>query len=479
MRPVLQPEWHPFMALYIVKSRALKETGFHEVYIKFVEAVGRPKLLDTVIATSYDCINALLSYCDAAKEATSYRKVLQNLGSWLGTITLTRNKPLKSKAIDIKNLLFDGYENGRLRVLLPLCCKILESVGKSKNFRPPNPWSVAILRLIAEIYALPGLVTPLVFEIELLFKNLGLSVHDFKGRTNNLSKRKTLPVANSPDFSHVTSLQQTSAHCVVPMSAGDVDGGRAKQGMGGQGNSSVTFVQQQHPQPYHQQQQDQPQQAYRMGASVGVGGGVSNHVSRAYISEMSRVNPELPRPLDSLAPAEAHESKFGVNGVASALASDVSLVRAFSPPTHQLPVSGQPEPEFVTKLNRRLSHSETAQPLATLNAEFVGSGNDKASQNVESGLLKSLRKSVVISPSLILFILKPELREVVPHAIECAIKEILGVVAERSGIPLRCYSKHFQNILYLSVCLFVCMCNDVMMCYLQCPSAAPLRERWY
>ncbi|CAG8817046.1 28194_t:CDS:2, partial [Gigaspora margarita] len=44
-------------------------------------------------------------------QSPSERSLLKNLGSWLGGMTLTRNKPIKHKNIALKDLLIEGYDN--------------------------------------------------------------------------------------------------------------------------------------------------------------------------------------------------------------------------------------------------------------------------------------------------------------------------------------------------------------------------------
>lgn len=44
--------------------------------------------------------------------------------------------------------------------------QILEPCKNSRAYRPPNPWTMAILGLIAEIYVLPNLKMNLKFDIE-------------------------------------------------------------------------------------------------------------------------------------------------------------------------------------------------------------------------------------------------------------------------------------------------------------------------
>lgn len=46
--------------------------------------------------------------------------------------------------------------------------QILEPCSNSIAYQPPNPWTMGILGLLAEIYAMPNLKMNLKFEIEVI-----------------------------------------------------------------------------------------------------------------------------------------------------------------------------------------------------------------------------------------------------------------------------------------------------------------------
>lgn len=90
LKEVLTEEHVPWLAFYFVKSRATKETNLHGIFLLFLERLQMPGIMDTVVNTTYDCIRVLLKYVDEAKENSSYRTLLKNLGLWLGSATLAR-----------------------------------------------------------------------------------------------------------------------------------------------------------------------------------------------------------------------------------------------------------------------------------------------------------------------------------------------------------------------------------------------------
>lgn len=133
----------------------------------------------------------------------------------LGALTLARNQALRHKDLDVKTAIGDAYEQvtarvyitallsllqlclcfekmylgrsqttdwevaceqGKMIAVLPFVGKILDATKDSKSYRPSNPWIVGIMALLAEIYAMDRLKLNLKFEIEMVFRSLGLQV---------------------------------------------------------------------------------------------------------------------------------------------------------------------------------------------------------------------------------------------------------------------------------------------------------------
>lgn len=73
-------------------------------------------------------------------------------------------------------MLLEGYDSNRLIVVIPFVCKVLEQGSRSKIFKPPNPWLMAMLKLLAELYQEADLKLNLKFEIEVLCKSLSIEL---------------------------------------------------------------------------------------------------------------------------------------------------------------------------------------------------------------------------------------------------------------------------------------------------------------
>ncbi|CAM1310304.1 CNOT1 (predicted), partial [Pycnogonum litorale] len=109
----------------------------------------------------------------------SDRSLLKNLGHWLGMLTLTKDKPILQLDLDLKALLIEAYHNGQQELLyvVPFIAKVLDSCAKSRVFKPPNPWTIGIMNVLAELHTEPDLKLNLKFEVEVLCKTLGIDIN--------------------------------------------------------------------------------------------------------------------------------------------------------------------------------------------------------------------------------------------------------------------------------------------------------------
>ena len=175
MKGSFKDDYARWFANYLVDQRVSTEPNNHQLYLRFLDALDKGTLLKFVlqetIAKSAHLLNA-----EKTMQSSSERAILKNIGSWLGTITLARDKPIKHKNLGFKELLVEGYDNGRLIVAIPFVCKTLEPAAKSKVFRPPNPWLMAVVSLLAELYHYAELKLNMKFEIEVLCKSLDIDL---------------------------------------------------------------------------------------------------------------------------------------------------------------------------------------------------------------------------------------------------------------------------------------------------------------
>lgn len=182
VKSVLTEEYYAWFACHLVSQRAAVEPNYHSLYIHFLEAMQDDELIFRIILETIENISLLLN-SDNTITSTVERTNLKNLGSWLGGLTLARNKPLKHKLISLKDLLLEGFDGNRLIVVLPFVCRVLEQTTNSKVFRPPCPWTMAVLGLLMELYESADMKLNLKFEVEVLCKKLDIHMSEVQVST--------------------------------------------------------------------------------------------------------------------------------------------------------------------------------------------------------------------------------------------------------------------------------------------------------
>ena len=167
----------PYLSQYLVAKRVAVEANYHGLYVQFMEKFegnAQKVIFAVVVDTTLQCVKVLL-HRDRVGQAASNggeRTMIKNLGSWLGMLTLARNKPLLFDQLDVKGTMTNAFRSGHLFVVIPFVAKLLESCKHSVIFRPPNPWTNAMLGVLAELHPMPNLKLNIKFEVEVLCKNL-------------------------------------------------------------------------------------------------------------------------------------------------------------------------------------------------------------------------------------------------------------------------------------------------------------------
>jgi CCR4-NOT transcription complex subunit 1 len=182
MQDQFRDSYARWFANYLVDQRISTEPNNHSLYLRFLDSLDRETLSKLVLQETLVKATAMLN-AERTLLLSSERAILKNIGSWLGTITLARDRPIKHKNISFKDLLMEGYDSGRLIVAIPFVCKTLEPCAQSKVFRPPNPWLMAVISLLAELYHFAELKLNLKFEIEVLCKGLEVNLDTVEATT--------------------------------------------------------------------------------------------------------------------------------------------------------------------------------------------------------------------------------------------------------------------------------------------------------
>lgn len=222
LRDMLERRYFGWLGNYLVVKRISTQPNFHGLYLSFLDNLGMDYgrgLVEAILASVYVNVGKLLR-SQKITTSTSERSLLKNLGSWLGQITLARNRPILQIMLDCKELLFQGYETGMLIAVAPFVAKILEGAKNSTVFRPPNPWLLGLMSVFRALYNVNDLKMNIKFEVDVLCKNLGLKLEDIPMRKDaDLSKRVSPVKEKNPDFN--LKSQAVAAGAATPLKGGD------------------------------------------------------------------------------------------------------------------------------------------------------------------------------------------------------------------------------------------------------------------
>ncbi|CAN9179420.1 unnamed protein product [Alternaria alternata] len=177
---------HQWFANYLVEERAKMQPNFQQLYLDMLDLFNDKTLWAEVLRETYASVIRMLN-TDSTLGSTE-RGHLKNLGSWLGSLTIARDQPIKFRNISFKDLLHEGYDTDRLLLVIPFTCKVLVQAAKSSIFRPPNPWIMEMLGVLMELYHFADLKLNQKFEIEVLCKGLELDHKEIEP-TNSIRGR--------------------------------------------------------------------------------------------------------------------------------------------------------------------------------------------------------------------------------------------------------------------------------------------------
>ncbi|KAL5315548.1 hypothetical protein ACEPPN_016416 [Leptodophora sp. 'Broadleaf-Isolate-01'] len=173
LQELVTEEGQHWFATHLVQERARMQPNYHNVYLNTIKLFERKTLWADVLRETYVSTFRTLN-SDSTMQNALERTHLKNLATWLGSLTLARDKPIKHRNIAFKQLLIEGYESHRLLVVIPFVCKVLAQGKYSTVFKPPNPWVMDIIKALMELYNKADLKLNLRFEIEVLCGELDL-----------------------------------------------------------------------------------------------------------------------------------------------------------------------------------------------------------------------------------------------------------------------------------------------------------------
>lgn len=127
-------EFMKWLSQYLVMTRIPLEINFHTLYDSFLQLVNNENLDSYVRFETFRNVDVLLKN-DQRLMLTNLdeRHLLKNLGNWLGLITIARNRPILSKELDLKLMLFEAFYKGTAEMIyiVPFVVKIISASSKS------------------------------------------------------------------------------------------------------------------------------------------------------------------------------------------------------------------------------------------------------------------------------------------------------------------------------------------------------------
>jgi CCR4-NOT transcription complex subunit 1 len=167
----LKEDYYQWFARQLVDNRAKTQPNYQHLYLEIIEKLENRPLMTEILRTTYACAIKMLN-AESTINSSMERTYLKNIGSWLGLLTIAKDKPVKHKNIYFRDLLLEAFDTQRLVVVIPFTCKVLTQGATSTVFKPPNPWLTDIVSLLMELYHFADLKLNLKFEIEVLCKEL-------------------------------------------------------------------------------------------------------------------------------------------------------------------------------------------------------------------------------------------------------------------------------------------------------------------
>uniref|UniRef100_A0A5K3G609 CNOT1_CAF1_bind domain-containing protein n=1 Tax=Mesocestoides corti TaxID=53468 RepID=A0A5K3G609_MESCO len=159
----------PWFAYYLVCKRIMVEPSSHHIVASVIDEVqvNLPDVRSRIIFELIRSIKAILRSIRTDIDDTESRSALTNLGRFLGIFTLARNKPILFDDLNIKGLIYEAYYKGSLALLyvVPSVAHVLRGAVDSTVLRPRSPWTMAILKVLRELYDTRDVNVRLQFEV--------------------------------------------------------------------------------------------------------------------------------------------------------------------------------------------------------------------------------------------------------------------------------------------------------------------------
>ncbi|OHT12509.1 hypothetical protein TRFO_17537 [Tritrichomonas foetus] len=166
-------EW---LALHLVSTIQDKPVLLLTLLNHLLEA---PQFTRIVIqAAIFESIQLITSPQFSTFEGAFTRRRLSILGQLIGQLTLAVNRTISGRFLDLKHLLLYAFSQGKLFGVVPFVSNIL--CVASPYFNPPNPYTSAILQVLASIAMTDLLKLYIKNQIYQIFNHFNVSLSQIK-----------------------------------------------------------------------------------------------------------------------------------------------------------------------------------------------------------------------------------------------------------------------------------------------------------
>ena len=147
---------------YILTKRISgpQQHNLHHIYIDLIRQLGHKDSISKTIEIAVQILQRCLLIDETeynkvsnkvggtAQQASQVTQYMRTLGSFLGSLTLAHNRPIRTQELDLKQLLIQGFYStakNRKNVITFVCHILREAAKKSLVFKPNNPWMNSIM----------------------------------------------------------------------------------------------------------------------------------------------------------------------------------------------------------------------------------------------------------------------------------------------------------------------------------------------
>jgi hypothetical protein len=82
------------------------------------------------------------------------KNYLQSLGSFIGSLTIAKNEPVRTIHLNLKQILVEGFQVKNRKLAVIFVCRILKESQNSRIFGLSNPWVATLLSILKEMHNL-------------------------------------------------------------------------------------------------------------------------------------------------------------------------------------------------------------------------------------------------------------------------------------------------------------------------------------